>query len=49
MKLKAKSEEVDLSVQPGGLTKKEAKELSDFIEAYKRKRKAKKEKQRKAA
>jgi hypothetical protein len=49
MKLKVELKEVDLYVQPGGLTKKEAKELSDFIEEYKRKRKAKKQKQRKAA
>jgi hypothetical protein len=49
MKHKKTQVEIDLVVQPGGLTKKEAKELSDFIEEYKRNRKAKKEKQRKAA
>jgi hypothetical protein len=49
MKLKAAQREIDLVVEPGGFTKKEAKELSDFIEEYKRNRKAKKEKQRKAA
>jgi|GEM_PF-5327824 hypothetical protein len=49
MKLKAAQKEIDLVVQPGGMTRKEAKELSDFIEEYKRNRKAKKEKHRKAA
>jgi polyhydroxyalkanoate synthesis regulator phasin len=49
MKLKRVSGEIDLCVQPGGLTKSESKEFSDFIEEFKRKRKSKKDKQQKAA
>ncbi len=49
MKLKPESREVDLYVQHGKLTKKEAKELGEFIEQVRQKNKLKKAKHRKAA
>lgn len=49
MKLKAEPIDIDLYVNPKPLTKKEKKELDDFIRAYREKQKKKKSKPKKAA
>jgi hypothetical protein len=49
MKLKPEPIEVDLYVNPKRLTKKEKKELDDFIRTYREKQKKKKNKHKKAA
>jgi hypothetical protein len=49
MKLKPEPREIDLYVKHGKLTKKEFKELGEFIEELRRRDKAKKAKHRKAA
>ena len=47
--MKLHSKEIDLVVQPGGLTEKEHKEFSEFIKQLKLKKKLSKTKHRKAA
>ena len=49
MKLKPESIEIDLVVNPKRLTKKEKKELGEFLRAYREKQKRKKAKHKKAA
>jgi hypothetical protein len=49
MKLKPEPREIDLYVSNKKVTKKELKELSEFIEEYKRQQSLKKKKQKKAA
>ncbi len=49
MKLKPEKREIDLYVSNKKLTKKEHKEFSDFIKAYKEKQKLTKDKRKKTA